>query len=272
MLDGDGVIVDTNRAWRLFAELNDGSLLTTGIGVNYLDVCDRAADAGVSISGEVAAGLRRILNGERQQIDVEYPCPSPTEDRWFLVQASALPVGDRTGAVVFHVDVTTRKQLADQVAMLAELDPLTGLPNRRAASRYLDEALALSRATDTTMWLLFIDINDFKSVNDLFGHHVGDELLVKVGSRARRALRTDDHLCRFGGDEFVIIAPGLSRTEARALADRLRTVMSAPFQVGEVEVFGRISVGMAESDAVSTAESMLRTADQAMYVDKRSNR
>jgi diguanylate cyclase (GGDEF)-like protein len=272
VLDSDGVIVDTNQAWRLFAQLNDGSLLTTGIGVNYLDVCDRAADAGVSVSRDVATGLRRILSGERQQMDVEYPCPSPTEDRWFLVQASALPVGDRTGAVVFHVDVTTRKQLADQVAMLAELDPLTGLPNRRAASRYLDEALALARAADSTMWLVFIDINDFKSVNDTFGHHVGDELLVKVGSRARRALRTDDRLCRFGGDEFVIIAPALSRAEALALADRLRTVMSAPFQVGEVEVFGRISVGIAESDAASTAESMLRTADQQMYVDKRRSR
>ena len=67
VLDSDGVIVDTNRAWRLFAELNEGSVRTTGIGVNYLDVCDRAADAGVSISGEVAAGLRRILNGERHR-------------------------------------------------------------------------------------------------------------------------------------------------------------------------------------------------------------
>ena len=119
------------------------------------------------------------------------------------------------------------------------------------------------------MWVLFIDLDKFKAVNDTYGHHVGDELLVKVGLRTRRALRDSDRLCRLGGDEFVVICPGLDRAHALGLADRLRDVMSAPFQIGEVEVFGRVSVGMAGSDAASTAESMLRDADRQMYIDKR---
>ena len=135
VLDGDGVIIDTNQAWRLFASLNDGSSETTGIGANYLDVCDRASDDGVAVSAEVATGLRQILRGDRKQMDAEYPCPSPTEDRWFLVQASALPVSEGAGAVVFHIDITAHKQLADQLGSLADHDALTGLPNRRAAGR-----------------------------------------------------------------------------------------------------------------------------------------
>jgi diguanylate cyclase (GGDEF)-like protein len=122
---------------------------------------------------------------------------------------------------------------------------------------------------DDPVSVLFIDLDKFKAVNDTFGHHVGDELLVKVGLRARRALREGDRLCRLGGDEFVVICPGLDETHAVALAARLRTVMNAPFQIGDVEVLGRISVGIARSGATSTAESILRAADEQMYVDKR---
>jgi diguanylate cyclase (GGDEF)-like protein/PAS domain S-box-containing protein len=269
VLDADGVIVDTNHAWRLFAQLNDGSSDTTGVGINYLDVCDRASAAGGTVSAEVAAGLRQILRGERIRIDAEYPCPSPTEDRWFLVQASALPECEGAGAVVFHTDITARKQLTDQLGVLADHDALTGLPNRRAAGRYLDEQLRLARNVGRSVWALFIDLDEFKQVNDTWGHHVGDELLVKVGMRIRPALRADDFVSRFGGDEYVVICPGVDHLHVLALADRLRTVMSAPFQIGDAEVFGRISVGVAESDDSSTPESMFRAADAEMYADKR---
>jgi hypothetical protein len=88
VLDGSGVIVDTNEAWRLFAHLNEASIGETGPGVNYLDVCDRAAVAGSPEAAAVATGLREILHGEREHFDVEYPCASPDEDRWFMMQAS----------------------------------------------------------------------------------------------------------------------------------------------------------------------------------------
>jgi hypothetical protein len=91
VLDGRGVIVDTNEAWRLFARMNQGTAQGTGPGVNYVEVCDLAATAGVAGAAEVAAGLRQILAGEMAHLDLEYPCPSPIEDRWFLLQASAAP-------------------------------------------------------------------------------------------------------------------------------------------------------------------------------------
>ena len=130
VLDGSGLVVDTNESWRLFARLNDGSPSATGLRVNYLDVCDRAAAKGSSTAPIVAAGLRRVLAGERDQFTVEYP---NLEDRWFLLQASAAAVVDGAGLVMLHVDITARKALSDRPNALASDDELTGLPNRRMA-------------------------------------------------------------------------------------------------------------------------------------------
>ena len=235
-------------------------------------MCDRAAAAGAEWAPEAASGLRQVLRGERRGVDFEYPCPSPTEDRWFLVRASEAPVADGTGAVVFHVDITARKLLTDRLGVLADYDELTGLPNRRVAVRHLDEQLARTRISGGSVWVHFIDLDAFKEINDNYGHHVGDELLCKVAVRARRDLRAEDLLCRLGGDEFVVICPDLDRTGARQLADRLRALMAEPFQIGEIEVAGGASIGFAESRPDSTTASLLLAADHEMYVDKRSHR
>lgn len=114
LLNDRGIIVDTNETWRLFAHLNDGEASATGLGVNYLEVCDRAAARG-SGAAAVAAGLRSILAGESTHFDFEYSCDSPSEERWFRLQASSVPVSDGSGVVLFHVDITAIK--------LRELEP-----------------------------------------------------------------------------------------------------------------------------------------------------
>jgi diguanylate cyclase (GGDEF)-like protein len=268
VLDDSGLIVDTNEAWRLFARLNDGAIETTGPGVNYLGVCDRSAASGSDGAAAAAAGLREILDGEREHFDLEYPCASPSEDRWFMLQASAAPVADGSGVVLFHVNMTARKVLEDRLVMLAEHDELTGLPNRRSAVRFVTEQLADARGTGAPVWALFLDLDGFKSVNDTYGHHAGDELLVQVAARARRAVRDGDLLCRFGGDEFFLACPGLDHVGAAALAARLRVAMSGPFQVGAAEVSIGVSVGLASSDADSTVDTLLVAADAQMYVEK----
>ena len=269
VLDDAGVIVDTNEAWRLFANLNDGSSRTTGIGVNYLKVCDRAAASGTSGAAAAATGLRAILDGERDHFDLEYPCPSPEEDRWFMLQASSAPVAGGAGIVLFHVDMSARRLLEDRLIGEAEHDELTGLPNRRSAIRYVTAELAAARVSGVPVWVLFLDLDGFKSVNDAYGHHVGDELLVQVAARARRAVRAEDLLCRFGGDEFLLACPGIDEVGATALAARLREVMARPFQVAAAQVLVGASVGLARSDTDSTIESLLSAADAEMYVDKR---
>ena len=273
VLDESGVVVDTNEAWRLFAHLNDGSIEATGPGVSYLDVCDRAAACGTSGAATVAAGLREILDGDREHLELEYPCASPNEDRWFMLQASSAPVAGGAGIVLFHINITARKVIEDRLTAEADHDELTGLPNRRSAIRLMTELLADAESTHAPVQVLFLDLDRFKSVNDTYGHHTGDELLVQVAARARRAVRDGDLLCRLGGDEFFLACPGLDKVRAAALAARLREVMSLPFQVGADEVLIGASVGIASSGADSTVGSLLSTADAEMYIDKaRSSR
>jgi hypothetical protein len=115
VLDASGVVVDTNEAWRMFATLNGARPGTTGAGMNYLRVCDRAYNSGVRSAGAVAAGLRSILRGERLTFELEYPCPSPIEDRWFRLYASTAPVQNGAGVVLFHVNLTAGKLLEQRL-------------------------------------------------------------------------------------------------------------------------------------------------------------
>ncbi len=273
VLDPDGVVVETNQAWRLFAILNNGPTLTTGVGVNYLDTCDRAALAGDTLAGEVAIGLRTVLCGERDRFDYEYPCPSPGEDRWFLMQAASAPVRDGAGAVVFHVDVTSRRLLQERLREEADQDPLTGLANRRAGRRFMGRLLKDRRQPISSVTVLAGDLDGFKEVNDSLGHAAGDQLLTQVRARAGRVLRDGDLLCRFGGDEFVLVCPDLPVEEAENVAARLEAAIAMPFQVGSTEVSVGISVGLAISRPDSTVDQLLAEADKAMYnrkVGKRS--
>ena len=268
VLDGNGVILDSNESWRLFTHLNAGDTATTGRGANYLEVCDRSAADGVGGAAEVAAGLCQILTGERDRFELEYPCPSPIEDRWFLLQASSAPVAAGSGVVVQHVDITAKKFAADAMTFLADNDASTGLPNRGSALRYLEQQIGSSVVAQSPVSVLFLDLDGFKAVNDLHGHHVGDELLVKVAVRLRRVLREQDRLCRLGGDEFVLICPGLSENAARLVARRVGSVMSAPFQIEDLEIAAGASVGVAVSTEDSSVEELMNVADAAMYLDK----
>lgn len=270
VIDDGGVIVDSNEAWRLFAQLNEGTSGATGIGVNYLEVCDRAARDGDLYASEVAKGLRAILAGDRLQFDFDYPCDGPTESTWFHLQGSFAPVSHGAGAFLLHSDITARKLRERQLEDQSEKDFLTGLPNRAAAHRELDALLA---ATDggRSASVMFVDLDGFKAVNDTYGHHVGDELLAKVSSRLRHAVRPDDIVCRFGGDEFVVVCSNLEPDQAKTISVRIETSMRQPFQIGAEAIVIGASVGCSTNISGSTVESMLEKADRAMYVSKARN-
>ena len=276
VLDADGVIIDTNEAWRLFAQLNGGSPTATGPGRDYLSVCDQAAAEGDEIAAAVATGLREILSGIRVHFDIEYPCPAPGQERWFVLQASSAPVDDRDGIVLFHLDITARKQLEDQLRRLAMNDELTGLANRRAAVQRIDELLGEegggSERSPAPVSVLYLDLDGFKNVNDTFGHHIGDDVLVQVAARLRRAVRGRDLAARLAGDEFVVVCPSTDGESAAVIADRIRRALSVPFQSGPHEIHVGVAVGMATSTGGSTVDEMLRDADAGMYAEKALDR
>ncbi len=154
-------------------------------------------------------------------------------------------------------------------------DPLTGLPNRRLLFERLQDALGDARRPDAFVAVLFIDIDEFKSINDALGHAAGDLVLGEVAKRLGACLRSSDTLARLSGDEFVIVCAGLSGTRQqvdswlRGLGRRMQRELSRPPAPGEVEVVVTVSIGGAVGSGDTPAADLLRDADRAMYRAKR---
>ncbi|HEX6394906.1 MAG TPA: EAL domain-containing protein [Acidimicrobiales bacterium] len=168
-----------------------------------------------------------------------------------------------------------RRELSEEQQRLAHNalhDGLTGLPNRTLLVDRLEQLTAKPSRNRQGFAVLFIDIDRFKSVNDLAGHSAGDALLISVAARLRGVIRTGDTLARLGGDEFVILCPDLSdpESEAAAVAERVTAVVSQPFRLGDPaqEFYVSASVGVGIAGAGDDAESLLLRADAAMYAAK----
>ena len=157
---------------------------------------------------------------------------------------------------------------------LASVDALTGLQNRRFLDAHLPNVIERARQDNRALSMLIADIDHFKSINDRFGHDVGDEVLREFARRAREGSRASDLVCRLGGEEFVVVMPDTDGEAAAQIAERLRRLMSdAPFAVsaGELDVTG--SVGLAVFDANrDDPASLMKRADDSLYAAKREGR
>lgn len=171
--------------------------------------------------------------------------------------------------VVQLLDLTERKQAEQQLAHHAHHDPLTNLPNRTQLTGRLREALARGSAGRHGVAVIFVDLDNFKVINDSLGHNAGDRLLRTVSERLRRVLRPEDMLARFGGDELAVCIEHVDGS-ARALkvADRMATALRAPFVLDGEQRFVTASFGIAvvgPDEAERSPEALLRDADAAMY-------
>jgi diguanylate cyclase (GGDEF)-like protein/PAS domain S-box-containing protein len=173
------------------------------------------------------------------------------------------------------VDISDRKDLEEQLRHQALHDPLTGLPNRVLFIDRLSHALIRRARATNGLAVLFVDLDDFKDVNDRLGHAVGDRLLRLVASRLRGVLRAEDSACRLGGDEFAFLIEDATTARAERVAERILAALAAPFELGEGTVMLSASIGIAvtpglveEDDATSAADELLRDADTAMYAAK----
>lgn len=186
------------------------------------------------------------------------------------------PDGTVTGSLSSGQDVTEQRRAEARVAHLAFHDTLTSLPNRAQLEEKLDAALLRARCGGRALALLFVDLDDFKLVNDSFGHAAGDELLRAVSERLRLLTRADDTLARHGGDEFLLLLeqlPGDGVIAAQAIADKLLQAFEHPFTVGGAELWIGASVGVSlfPRDA-DTQDGLLRNADVALYQAKADGR
>ena len=188
------------------------------------------------------------------------------------IQVVYVPMAEG-GWVVTYEDISERRKVEANTEYLAHHDVLTGLPNRLAFTLRLNHLLS-NRVNRRRFALLFVDVDDFKDVNDTLGHLAGDMLLVTIAQRLRAAVREEDLVARLGGDEFAILQMmPRDRTETLALAQRLVDAIDQPYDLEGRRISSSISLGIAvEDDETTDAEYLFRNADMALYRAKAAGR
>ncbi|MCU1392154.1 MAG: hypothetical protein JWM34_582 [Ilumatobacteraceae bacterium] len=169
-------------------------------------------------------------------------------------------------------DITERKLMEIELAHQAVHDTLTGLPNRALLTDRLNHGLAGAKRRNSQLGVMFLDVDQFKLVNDAVGHESGDHLLREIARRILAAVRPGDTVARFGGDEFVVVCDDVTQVEAEQIAARVLDFVRRPTLIGETEIHTSVSLGLAFSDDASTAASLLRDSDAAMYLAKERGR
>ncbi|MCR4282344.1 MAG: diguanylate cyclase, partial [Bauldia sp.] len=201
-------------------------------------------------------------------------------EKWIL--GHAVPEAEPDGSMLWHgyfVDITEQKRTESKIYDLAYRDTLTGLPNRAALVKGLEAALAAREPDERWGALLFIDLDQFKVLNDTKGHHFGDRLLCGVAERLKPVVGADDLVARLGGDEFVVLVRDLglkeaaAETQVRRITDRIRATIADPFVLDGFPFHTSASVGVAlfRGNEVDVDE-LLKRADMAMYEAKAAGR
>lgn len=187
---------------------------------------------------------------------------------WLYVLAIAV------GSALINQNLNQRLRLElererQRLDLLSRQDPLTGLANRRMFQEALQQAIARSRRQGHTVLLAYIDLNDFKPINDQHGHHVGDLVLQELADRLRRSMRSSDVIARLGGDEFAIIVEGVARDSVQPLFSQLAQRLREGMTIGDHQLSLTASIGITEYRyGGEDAEALMKRADQAMYEAK----
>ncbi|MBX3699013.1 MAG: GGDEF domain-containing protein [Dokdonella sp.] len=215
--------------------------------------------------------------GHKQVFERSITSPDGIVRHSLATYVPRMVAGKVQGIFVHVADVTSLKRLEEELREarataehLATHDFLTGLPNRALLSDRLAQAMAVAERKGEMVAVLSLDVDDFKAVNDSFGHPAGDQLLVALASRIVSSLRPSDSASRLGGDEFVILAPDLaSPAEVDSIAERILANARAPFRIGEATVVPTVSLGIAMYPVHgATPKDLLEASDSALYRSK----
>ena len=182
--------------------------------------------------------------------------------------------GKVTNLLVEGRDITQRKQAEEKIFYQANFDELTGLPNRFLSLDRLSQLMTEARRSEHLVAVLFVDLDDFKKVNDSMGHEMGDKLLIKASERFKESIRAGDTIGRLGGDEFIILLPGIKHSmEVQAVAENLLNRFRTPFLIDNREFTLTLSIGIAVfPEDGSNPSDILRNSDTAMYHAKEHGR
>jgi len=261
-LDEKGIILDANLR---FCEL---------FGYTLKEIKGKNLDDGmIHPSDKIEEGKRLTVNGLKGYLNYE-TIRKKKNGTLFPVSISATPLaidGQVKGEIATYIDITERKQLEEKLEKLSRIDSLTGCHNRRYSLEMLDRQINLSHRSKSPLLLAFLDIDGFKAINDTFGHEEGDKVLIQATKLFKSTLREIDIICRFGGDEFLLILPESSLNNAPQIRERLNKnlkklnqKLAKPYKID-------FSIGLSCYDPANpqTMDELIRIADAKMYEEKK---
>jgi len=243
------------------------------VGLPVHDLVD-AAEAG-RLLRVIADGADTARSGGSEIHECQLRHKDGTTRQFEVLLTNLLDDERVQGIVLNGRDVSERKAFERQLAHQAFHDPVTGLPNRALFVERVRHAIARGRREGRGLGVVFIDLDDFKLINDSLGHAAGDEVLVQVAQRLALAIRASDTAARFGGDEFAVLLEDIEGVqEAADAAERIIEAVAAPLSAGPSEVVLRCSLGIAIAgeDEATDADELIRDADAAMYIAKRDGK
>ncbi|CAG9215706.1 cyclic di-GMP phosphodiesterase PdeR [Paraburkholderia sabiae] len=266
----NSVVVIVDRAGRIQRFNRLAEELT---GMKEEDVIGRNVWA-LFMSSEAGAASSQNISGFFQEgvaYEVERRVRTVHGERLFLFRNKFVMSGsgvDEQFLICSGTDITKERNAQERLSELANTDSLTGLPNRNAIHDKTRAAIE-SAAPGDALGILFLDLDNFKKVNDHYGHVFGDRLIQDVSSAVRECLADEDTLARLGGDEFIVLSPVASVASMEAMAQRILERLRTPFSLGLVEVYTGCSIGIAMfPEHGDSLEALIRAADTAMYVAK----
>ncbi len=278
----DGVyFVDRNRVityWNKGAEYMTGYSAQEVLGISCSDNLLMHVDSsgqqlcltGCPLSASMGDGKRRTAD-----VFVHHK-----KGHRVPVSVRVAPIEDATGAIIGAVEIfsdnTAKVAALDRIEDLMReslKDPLTGVGNRRYAEITLQSRFEEMRRHGWTFGVLFLDLDHFKTVNDTYGHDAGDRVLKMVSATLSAATRSFDFVGRWGGEEFIVLAPNMDRSQLQTLAERLRILVENSFYHEDgVRLHVTVSIGAALSREDDTPDSIVDRADQLMYASKDAGR
>lgn len=288
---------ERGRAQITLDSIGDGVISTDRMGnVTYLNSVAEGLTGWTrdEAVGRVFTEVFRIINGQTRE-----PVPSPMESAVrqngavglpahtvlvrrdgleSAIEDSTAPIHDHAGEIVGGVmvfrDVAKTRVMESKLSHLSQHDYLTGLPNRMLLNDRLNGAMALARRHRNKVAVLFVDVDRFKQINDSLGHGMGDKVLRLLAKRLESTVRESDTVCRYGGDEFVIVLSEVEHAQnASGHAQRIRAVLSPPHTIAQHALHVNVSIGISVfPDDGLEADMLIECADAAMYHAKESGR
>ncbi|WCE32226.1 sensor domain-containing diguanylate cyclase [Vibrio sp. SCSIO 43137] len=278
VIDLSGKIIYVNDSWQHFGDCNEYNEKVSWLNQNYLTTCEKAAKAGDEDAKVVVEGLTELISSEMASFYFEYPCHSPTEQRWFMMRAVPFYTDSSRCIVITHQNITKRKLAEQRAAELAVLDPLTGIANRRKFDEYLALQWRELARSKKSLSLIFIDIDHFKLINDNYGHPTGDQVLVEVASVLKGFARRPYDICaRYGGEEFMLLLSHTNLSQARKIAQRVQSEIRNYSFVKDSPEFSQpvtISIGLATTQPTPDTDmyTFIDFADKLLYQAKNGGR